>query len=94
MRRRGAYEGIADASRRLFTRWLPQSGEAIDDRPCMEIYRNTPGDRPVRPVAGHAAGLIGGEGPACGHGIRAGRTCADGRGLRRSAGAAPRLPAT
>ena len=39
-RHRGAYEGIADAYRRLFTEWLPQSGEAIDERPCMEIDRN------------------------------------------------------
>ena len=43
-RHRGAYEGIADAYRRLFTEWLPQSGEAIDDRPCLEIYRNMPRD--------------------------------------------------
>ena len=43
-RHHGAHEGIADAYRRLLTRWLPQSGEAIDDRPCMEIYRNMPGD--------------------------------------------------
>ena len=41
-RHRGAYEGMAGAYRRLITRWLPQSGEAIDDRPCMEIYRNMP----------------------------------------------------
>ena len=32
-RHRGAHEGIAGAYRRLFTQWLPQSGEAVDDRP-------------------------------------------------------------
>ena len=35
---------MADAYRCLFTRWLPQSGEAIDDRPCMEIHRYAPRD--------------------------------------------------
>ena len=40
----GAYKGIAGAYRRLFTRWLPQSGETIDERPCLEINRNTPDD--------------------------------------------------
>ena len=45
-RHRGAHEGIADAYRRLFTQWLPQSGEAIDARPCLEIYRNMPWDTP------------------------------------------------
>ena len=45
-RHRGAHEGIADAYRRLFIEWLAQSGEAVDDRPCMEIYRNTPRDTP------------------------------------------------
>ena len=45
-RHRGAHEGIADAYRRPFTQWLPQSGEAIDDRPCMEINRNMPWDTP------------------------------------------------
>ena len=43
-RHRGASEGMADAYRCLFTRWLPQSGEAIDDRPCMEIHRYAPRD--------------------------------------------------
>ena len=43
-RHRGASEGIADAYRRLFTQWLPQSGEAIDDCPFMEINRNMPWD--------------------------------------------------
>ena len=45
-RHRGAYEGMADASRRLCTRWLPQSGEALDNRPCLEIHRNKPRDSP------------------------------------------------
>ena len=45
-RHRGAYEGMADASRRLCTRWLPQSGEALDNRPCLEIYRHMAPDTP------------------------------------------------
>ena len=39
---RGPYYGIAEAHRRLYGLWLPQSGEEMDDRPCMEIYRNSP----------------------------------------------------
>ena len=41
---RGAYDGILEAYRRLFGLWLPQSGEEVDERPCMEIYRNSPLD--------------------------------------------------
>ena len=40
----GPYDGIAEAYRRLFESWLPQSGEEPDGRPCMEIFRNTPRD--------------------------------------------------
>ena len=40
-RLKGPYDGIAEAYRRLFSEWLPQSGESVDDRPCMELYRNT-----------------------------------------------------
>ena len=40
----GSYDGIPEAYRRLFGRWLPQSGEELDDRPCMELYRNSPLD--------------------------------------------------
>ena len=58
---RGSYDGIAEAYRRLFRSWLPGSGEELDDRPCMEIYRNSPLDTapvqlltdlclPLRPV--------------------------------------------
>ena len=43
---RGSYDGIAEAYRRLFSVWLPQSGEEIDDRPCMEIFLNSPLDTP------------------------------------------------
>ena len=35
----GPYEGIAGAYRRLFEEWLPDSGESVADRPCMELYR-------------------------------------------------------
>lgn len=41
---RGSYDGIPEAYRRLFGLWLPQSGEELDDRPCMEIYCNSPLD--------------------------------------------------
>ena len=58
---RGPYDGIAGAYKRLFTSWLPGSGEEMDDQPCMEIYRNSPLDSapaqlltdlclPLRPV--------------------------------------------
>ena len=43
---RGPYDGIPEDYRRLFRSWLPQSGEELDDRPCMQIYRNTPLDNP------------------------------------------------
>ena len=41
---RGSYDGISEGYKRLLGMWLPQSGEELDDRPCMEIYRNTPLD--------------------------------------------------
>ena len=42
---KGPYELLANSYRRLFTEWLPASGEAPElDRPCMEIYRNSPAD--------------------------------------------------
>ena len=37
---RGPYDGIAESYQLLFSRWLPQSGEDIDNRPHMEIYLN------------------------------------------------------
>ena len=43
---RGPYRGISPTYRRLFKEWLPDSGEAVDNRPCMEIYRNSPLDTP------------------------------------------------
>ena len=42
----GPYEGISGAYRRLFSEWLPGSGESMDDRPCMEIYRKSQMDTP------------------------------------------------
>jgi AraC family transcriptional regulator len=42
----GPYSGMQGAFRRLFGRWLPASGEEIDDRPCMEIYLNDPTEVP------------------------------------------------
>ncbi|WP_428098747.1 AraC family transcriptional regulator [Candidatus Rariloculus sp.] len=43
-RLKGSHEGIDEAYRWLFGAWLPESGEAVDGRPCMELYRNTPHD--------------------------------------------------
>ena len=40
----GPHEGIGPAYRRLFNEWLPGSGEAVAQRPCMELYRNTTGE--------------------------------------------------
>ena len=41
---RGAYDGLPGTYRRLFTQWLPLSGEKPSGRPCMEIYLNSPLD--------------------------------------------------
>ena len=43
-RLKGSHEGIDEAYRWLFGAWLPESGETVDGRPCMELYRNTPHD--------------------------------------------------
>jgi AraC family transcriptional regulator len=43
---KGPYSGIGEAFRRLFDLWLPRSGESLDDRPCVEIYRNDPTEVP------------------------------------------------
>ena len=40
----GPHEGIGQAYRRLFDDWLASSGEIVAQRPCMELYRNTPGE--------------------------------------------------
>ena len=41
---RGPYDGIVAVYQRLFSSWLPGSGEEVDDRPCMEMYLNSPLD--------------------------------------------------
>ena len=41
---RGSYSGMHDAFQRMLGRWLPASGEEIDDRPCIEIYLNDPSE--------------------------------------------------
>lgn len=43
---RGRYGGIAATYRRLLAEGLPGSGEAVDDRPWMEVCRNSPPDTP------------------------------------------------
>ena len=40
----GPHEGIGTAYRRLFDEWLPGSGQSVLQRPCVELYRNTPGE--------------------------------------------------
>lgn len=40
----GPYIGIAGAFQKLYGEWLPSSGYEPDDRPAVEIYRNTPYD--------------------------------------------------
>ena len=67
---RGPYDGIADGYRHLFGVWLPESGETVDDRPGMLIYRNSPADTPpsglvtdlylpLRPPSGAWPGRVG-----------------------------------
>jgi len=43
---RGPYSGIHDAFRRLFGKWLPTSGEEVDDRPCLELHLSRPTEVP------------------------------------------------
>ncbi|WP_428098364.1 AraC family transcriptional regulator [Candidatus Rariloculus sp.] len=38
----GPYTDITEAYRQLFRKWLPRSGEVMDRRPCMDLYRYTP----------------------------------------------------
>jgi AraC family transcriptional regulator len=42
----GSYSGMHAAFQRMLGRWLPASGEEIDDRPCIEIYLNDPSEVP------------------------------------------------
>lgn len=39
---RGAYSGLPDAWRHLYSVWLPASGRAATDAPSFEIYLNDP----------------------------------------------------
>lgn len=39
---RGPYSGLREVYIRMFSEWLPASGERMADRPCMEIYLNSP----------------------------------------------------
>ena len=41
----GPHEGIGQAYRRLFDEWLPGSGEAVAQRPCMELFRSAPWEK-------------------------------------------------
>lgn len=42
----GPYMGISGAFQQLYGQWLPSSGYEPDDRPSLEVYRNTPYDTP------------------------------------------------
>ena len=44
LRHRGPYAELGGAYEWLFGTWLPQSGREAADRPCYEIYVNTPMD--------------------------------------------------
>ena len=41
---RGPYDGLPEAYKLLYGVWLPQSGEEVGDRPCLEMYHNSPVD--------------------------------------------------
>ncbi|WP_193170214.1 AraC family transcriptional regulator [Nisaea nitritireducens] len=38
----GSYMGMEDCFHRLLGLWLPESGESLDERPCLEWYLNDP----------------------------------------------------
>lgn len=42
----GSYTGMQDTFQRLFGLWLPESGEELDGRACMEWYLNDPMEVP------------------------------------------------
>jgi AraC family transcriptional regulator len=39
---RGSYTALSDTYLRLVGGWFPQAGHALDDRPCLEFYLNSP----------------------------------------------------
>ena len=41
---RGSYEQLPAAYDWLIGQWLPSSGREADDRPCLDVYRNSPMD--------------------------------------------------
>jgi AraC family transcriptional regulator len=41
---KGPYAGLMAAYDYLFGKWLPHSGREAADRPCFEVYHNTPAD--------------------------------------------------
>ena len=41
---KGSYEQLPQAYGWLVGQWLPSSGREADDRPCFEVYRNSPAD--------------------------------------------------
>lgn len=40
----GPYDGLAKTYAQLCGQWVPQNGYEIDNRPCLEIYQNSPED--------------------------------------------------
>tara|TARA_E500000318_G_scaffold17908_1_gene18443 strand:+ start:5566 stop:6477 length:912 start_codon:yes stop_codon:yes gene_type:complete len=40
----GSYMGMEDCFHRLLGLWLPESGESLDERPCLEWYLNDPAE--------------------------------------------------
>lgn len=45
-RHTGPYAGLNAAFQKLYGQWLPSSGNEPDDRPSLEIYRNSPYNTP------------------------------------------------
>jgi AraC family transcriptional regulator len=42
----GPYSELNGAFQKLYGEWLPSSGYEPDDRPSLEVYRNSPYDTP------------------------------------------------
>lgn len=43
----GPYEQLKESFDWLYGQWLPNSGYEVDDRPCVELYPNSPEDTPA-----------------------------------------------
>ena len=41
---RGSYATLSETYLRLVGGWFPHTGRELDDRPCLELYKNSPAD--------------------------------------------------